>query len=57
VSGISTGPGGRAGGASALPNSGQGDANTATNWMVGILSVMAAGMGLYGVVIWRRRQG
>ena len=53
VSGITTRPGGAAG-ASALPNSGQGDTGT-NDWMATILSITAAGMGLYGVVIMRRR--
>jgi len=55
VAGIATSRPGGAGGATALPNSGQGGSGATSDWMVGILSIAAAGMGLYGVVIMRRR--
>jgi hypothetical protein len=48
-------PPGGSGGASQLPNSGQGSAYNDSTWMVVILSIAAAGIGLYAAVLVRRR--
>jgi hypothetical protein len=55
VAGISTSRPGGAAGATALPDTGQGGSGGAGGWMAVILSIAAAGMALYGVVIMKRR--